>query len=165
MVAPGALRSYVALLHDIDNYPRTMYSTVLARLVEDSGNGERIVYVASQHTGIKSRDYYARMRFEQDGNSSHTLRWQLAHGYPEDPNRVRLQALQVMTRVVADAAANQVELTIEGHVEPGGLVPAMIANRAITDTPWQTLHNVRKLVRLPQYQNAHADLMESCALD
>jgi len=151
MVAPGPATPYLALLHDIDNYTETLHATVAARLIQDKGD-EKIIYIANQHPGVKSRDYYAHMRFTHDPqDGSYTVDWRLASGYPEDPKRVRLQALQSVTRLVP-RADKQLDVSMEGHFEPGGIVPALIANRVIMDTPWNTLKNVRKHAQSKRYR-------------
>lgn len=159
MTVTGPVTPYLALLQDIGNYTQILHATVDARLVQDHGN-EKIVYIANQHPGVKSRDYYARMRFThnpQDG--SYTLDWRLAPGFPEDPKRVRLRALHSITHLVP-RAGNQMEFSMEGHVEPGGVVPALLANRVIMDTPWNTLKSVRKHAQSEKYQKAPASAVK-----
>lgn len=41
-------------------------------------------------------------------------------------------------------------LTLEGHVDPGGIVPAWLYNMVITDTPLNLMREVKKRVELPR---------------
>jgi hypothetical protein len=46
-----------------------------------------------------------------------------------------------------------VEVTYELVLDPGGYIPAWIANIVLKDTPYFTLERLRRVVERPEYQN------------
>lgn len=46
-----------------------------------------------------------------------------------------------------------IEVIYENHAEPGGNIPAWLANSSTVDIPFNSLKNLRKRLQLPEYQN------------
>ncbi len=144
MVVKGDIELYKALFLDIDYYPKVFHTTVKTEIVEHIGPQEQIVYVVNKSFGAKARDYYARCNWEQDQRTGgYTFSWVIEPQYPEIQGYVRVPTLQVVNRLRPVINTNEIEVSHEAHVEPGGKVPAMLVNRLLTEVPWQTLYNIR----------------------
>lgn len=55
---------------------------------------------------------------------------------------------------------NQVEMTYELILDPGGYIPAWIANILLRDAPYFTLERLRRIIRKPEYQNQYYDYLD-----
>ncbi|MCK0153222.1 START domain-containing protein [Alcanivorax sp. S6407] len=54
---------------------------------------------------------------------------------------------------------DQVEMTYEVILDPGGYIPAWIANILLRDAPYFTLERLRRVIRKPEYQNQYFDYL------
>ena len=55
---------------------------------------------------------------------------------------------------------HQVEMTYELILDPGGYIPAWIANILLRDAPYFTLERLRRIVYKPEYQNHYYDYLD-----
>tara|TARA_B100000676_G_C17901763_1_gene744976 strand:+ start:321 stop:1031 length:711 start_codon:yes stop_codon:yes gene_type:complete len=55
---------------------------------------------------------------------------------------------------------NEVEMTYELILDPGGYIPAWIANILLRDAPYFTLERLRRIVSKPEYQNHYYDYLD-----
>ena len=54
----------------------------------------------------------------------------------------------------------KVEMTYELILDPGGYIPAWIANILLRDAPYFTLERLRRIVSKPEYQNHYYDYLD-----
>ena len=54
----------------------------------------------------------------------------------------------------------RVEMTYELILDPGGYIPAWIANILLRDAPYFTLERLRRIVSKPEYQNHYYDYLD-----
>ncbi len=55
---------------------------------------------------------------------------------------------------------DQVEMTYEVILDPGGYIPAWIANILLRDAPYFTLERLRRIIRKPEYQGHYYDYLD-----
>ncbi len=55
---------------------------------------------------------------------------------------------------------HEVEMTYELILDPGGYIPAWIANILLRDAPYFTLERLRRIVNKPEYQNHYYDYID-----
>ncbi|MBE0648487.1 MAG: hypothetical protein IH596_11965 [Bacteroidales bacterium] len=68
---------------------------------------------------------------------------------PEEPDIIRIK--NYWQRWTIEPLPNGMKrLTLEGFVDPGGIVPAWLYNMVITDTPLNLMREVKKRVELPR---------------
>ncbi len=70
--------------------------------------------------------------------------------FPEMWGRFKFQRL----------ADNETEVTYELVLDPGGYIPAWLANLLLRDAPYFTLERLRRIIRNPEYQNQFYDYLE-----
>jgi len=68
---------------------------------------------------------------------------------PEDPNIIRIKNYW-QRWTIEPLPDGMKRLTLEGLVDPGGIVPAWLYNMVITDTPLNLMREVKKRVELPR---------------
>lgn len=68
---------------------------------------------------------------------------------PEEPDIVRIKNYW-QRWTIEPISGGMKRLTLEGLVDPGGIVPAWLYNMVITDTPLNLMREVKKRVELPR---------------
>lgn len=92
------------------------------------------------------RDAVVRAKVEQDPSTltvSVTITSVDPGLVPAKPDRVRMQNLNTLF-TIKPIAPTETEVTLEGSGNPGGSVPAVIANQFVLDIPKYSLINLRK---------------------
>ena len=62
---------------------------------------------------------------------------------PEEKGFVRVKEVKGFWKFVPKGA-DQIEVTYQVHTEPGGSVPAMVANKFVVDAPFNTLKALKE---------------------
>lgn len=93
---------------------------------------------------VKARDSVMQVstRMERDGSLVHHLQ-AAPQRLPRDPGYQRVSAAQGYWRMTPEGEG-WVRVTYELHAEPGGQVPAWLANSFVVDAPFNTLLRLRK---------------------
>lgn len=68
---------------------------------------------------------------------------------PEKPDVIRIKNYW-QRWIIEPLPDGMKRLTLEGYVDPGGIVPAWLYNMVITDTPLNLMREVKKRVELPR---------------
>ena len=67
---------------------------------------------------------------------------------PEEPDLIRIKNYW-QRWTIQPLDHGMIRLTLEGFVDPGGIVPPWLYNMVITDTPLNLMREVKKLVEIP----------------
>jgi len=141
----GTLDQYETILRDITHFTDWMDSLRLAEVKEQLEKNKRIVYtVYDAPWPLGTRDAVIHSSIEKLENKiTHTV--SLIPGYmPESDEYVRMPHLEsTLSFMMTDS--KEIEVTYEGHINPGGQVPAWAANSVVEDSPYQTLLNLQKM--------------------
>ncbi|MBD2704252.1 hypothetical protein IC229_26650 [Spirosoma sp. BT702] len=150
----GTLSSLVAMLSDIENYPKLMYKTKTSRLLRRVSETEIYYYIETALPWpVENRDMNVRLTFSQDP-STHVLRIQInkvADEVPPQPQTVRVVDWLAVWEV--QPQPNQ-ELKIDYHcrVNPGGSLPPWLINLTAATGPYESFKQLRKTIQASQYQ-------------
>lgn len=143
MCIEGSMAPYLSVFEDVSAYKNWMHTTIHSELVEQPAEHVKHIYMVNRNLPIIDRDYYARLVSSQDADGTITVSWELLDK-PHRPGRVRINKLDVLISL-APMADNTFKVILDGHFEPGGFVPAALANAFITDVPFRTFLKIRKL--------------------
>ena len=69
---------------------------------------------------------------------------------PEEENLVRMEGYGSWK--VSDMGEGKLEITFQMQIDPGGSIPAWMANMFAGDTPYQTLTGLREAMQEEKYQ-------------
>lgn len=156
----SSLGALTALLHDVQNAPSWIYSVTYAEKIEPiaAENQQYLAYMQiSAPWPTKDRDNLVENITTQDKSTGIvTMRMQakpnllpIKKGYVRIPQFTGFWQLKPL-------AEGMIEVTFSALSDPGGSVPNFIYNAMITDTPFNTLVNLRKMIPLAQkYTNTH----------
>lgn len=151
MKVKGDMNAYLSVFEDVASYKDWMHTTIISELVEQPKENEKHIYMVNRNFPINDRDYYAKVVINQRECGTITAKWDLLDK-PTVDGRVRVENLDVLISF-APASNNEFVVTLDGHIEPGGLVPAALANAFITDVPFHTFQNIRQLAKKEIYQS------------
>ena len=75
---------------------------------------------------------------------------------PAPSGVTRMDAFEGLWRVIS-TTPGKIKVEYQSHFEPGGSVPKSIINAALTDIPYETLLNLRKLVEAGKHKGQKID--------
>lgn len=141
----GTLKSYASGVLNIAGYKEWQNSILNIYTLENINDLELIYYSeVDAPWPVSNRDLIFHLKMDQDSiTKSLTVSLkQLPLFIPAKEGIVRIPtANSLLTVIPIDSAHLQVNYVI--HVDPGGDIPAFIANVFSTNTPWHTFNNFR----------------------
>lgn len=141
------------LMDDYDAVAGFMHMVSEIRDVKRFSHYKRDVYITTQLPWpVSDRDAPLRVSFYQEPDSYDLIMpMALNPGMPEQSGYVRMPQMQGYYRF-SPVAPGEVEVTIEVILDPGGAVPAWIANIILRDIPYFSLKRLRRVINQPRFQ-------------
>jgi START domain len=134
-----------SILNDVSNYKTWVYSTVSSKLVERKSETEMIYYSRiSAPWPVSNRDFYSDTRIWVD-SANHQMRLssRSIDNFPSADKIVRIAFLRSEWVITAPSpGALHVEYTLSW--DPGGDIPAFLANAFCTTGPLQSFTQLKK---------------------
>jgi hypothetical protein len=146
-IIKGTLQNFIFTLSDIKNIPDWGHNVESAKLLEQSGDTIQIYYsIAKAPFPYKNRDGVYQNSYKWDSTSKTLIiDIKVLDEYIEENNKyVRVRGYGYWKIKVL--SKNKLETTFSMQVDPGGSVPAWIANMFVDDTPYYTLKNIKKII-------------------
>jgi hypothetical protein len=156
------LSSLVAVLDDTSSYPRWMHKCIEARLLKQVSLYNRLSYtVTDAPWPVSDRDLVAYSEITQDAKTGAVIiRISARPDYlPANKKRVRVPRMKGSWTFVP-AGQGTIKVVYRMHSDPGGSLPAGLANMAVVDLPFRTLTELRKIVKEGKYANARYELVK-----
>jgi len=134
----------IALIHDVDAFPEWLADTEEAQLIERTDAWQRHHVVSDTPWPLDPRDmvYEVRVLDEPDADPVRVAVIGLPDAEPRAEGAVRLDRARGGWRLRRGDGRTEVEF--EMHVEPGGPVPAWLANMGLVDNPFDTFTALRE---------------------
>ena len=150
----GTLKSYASGVLNINRYKEWQNSILNINILERVNELELIYYSeVDAPWPVSNRDLIFHLTMHQDSISkvlSVSLK-QLPDYIPEKNGIIRVPAANSLL-TVTPIDSEQLQINYVIHVDPGGAIPAMIANLFASNTPWQTYYNFRKKLELGEFE-------------
>ncbi|GAB3993930.1 START domain-containing protein [Spirosoma daeguense] len=150
----GTLSALVAMLSDVENYPKLMYKTKTSRLLRRISETEMYYYIETELPWpVENRDMNVHLLFTQDPDTR-ALRVQInktADEVPPQPHIVRV-ADWLAVWEVQPQPNQQLQIDYHCRVNPGGSLPVWLVNLTATTGPYESFKLLRKTIRNSQYQ-------------
>ena len=141
----ATLPTLLFYIEDAAGFDRWIPDTLEARLLERPSPREQIYYI---RTGmpwpVKPRDMIYRLTEPgaRDGAAAVTVTIEgLPEYLPPQPEAVRMTSVRGRWNFVEQAGHTRIDLLM--HFEPGGSIPAWLANRRVIATPSKMLANLK----------------------
>ena len=146
---PATLSQYAAMVLDVEQYHKWQYKAVDPRLVGQANNTELYYYSQVQTPWPTSnRDMIWHMNMRQNPQTKVIVSKLVAKAeyIPKVDGIVRIpEANATLTITPIDKTNVRVHYIID--VDPGGAVPAWIANMFAAQAPWHTFNNLRERIK------------------
>ena len=150
----ATLASGLALLDDTSVCAQWLYRCLSSKTLARKGGMERIIYqITDLPFPAANRDAIFRARVHQLPDGDIRVDLVSEPDYMEQTDNVRIRKARgyyLLHRI--DATRSR--LTWTQLVDPAGRLPAFMVNSLLTDIPWRSLGNFRKLVKRRKYQQA-----------
>ena len=137
----------LSIIQDVSTYPAWMHNTYDAKLLRKSGNEFVTYFVNDAPWPVSDRDMVTK--FVVSRPNAQTMRLDMTAApreIPEVGGMVRIPFLQGFW-LFEDLGNGTCRVTQQVVSDPGGSIPAWLANSAIIDTPFQILSKLRKFVQ------------------
>ena len=147
--------SVLHLLYDLDAATEWVWKTsemrILKELSEDEG---RIVYqLVNAPWPLSDREIISQSQGYKDPKTGEVFIKMTAKPdfLPENDNYVRVRQLEGAWNIMP-LSDDKCRVVFRLHLEPGGEIPSWLANIAVIDTPYNTMANMREMVKREKYK-------------
>lgn len=152
----SSLSGMVALLTQVDRYPKWGYKVVEAKELARQSETDQIYYSKLDFPWpMEDRDIVMHNTLVQDPVTRRiTSVSEAAPDYiPEKEEVVRIRTAKTVWNIVPGAGG---WLYVEYYInsDPGGNIPDWLVNMALDVGPREVIGNIRSFVALPEYQSA-----------
>ncbi len=152
----------LSLIDSVSEYPKWMKNCITSeRLKRTSKSSGYTYYAIKTPWPVTDRDACTYYKVAQDSATKVvTVTVKGMKDYiPEKPSRVRIPSLDASWKLIP-AAKGVTKIVYQVHCETGGMVPAIIVNAFITDTPYCNLLSLRRIVESPLYPKIVIDYVK-----
>lgn len=149
------LHAMSGVLNDTPNMPRWMHFISKAKELRRTDYLNReYQFLTTLPWPLADREAIVRLLVRQDPASKGvTVHVQNAPNLlPPNPEYIRFPQMTGQFSFIPTGKEKEVEVTYELVLDPGGYIPAWIANIVLKDTPYFTLERLRRVVERPEYQ-------------
>lgn len=135
----------VATLKDVSSFQKWMPDVVTAEMLRSSDT-EQYQYIENAAPWpVANRDGVYRVTWTR-GAIARTLHIEAVPDYlPAKPGKIRITKTAGSWMILPKGTG--AELIYQMHADPGGSIPVWLANRAVVDTPFNTLKNLRRYLQ------------------
>ena len=157
-----SLSSFVALFHDLDSYPKWVYSFGEAKVLHHISETEMIYYLRSDFPWpLSDRDFVVRNKIWQDSKNLAFHSHSVIHNefYDEIEDCVRVTEFEA-TWVITPQAKGEFHLEYLFNTDPSGNIPAWLVNSFLDVGPLHTVENLEKMANTEQYKNVRFSFIQ-----
>lgn len=142
----GSVRELAAFMLSSEAYPHWVPYGKSARALERAPAGALVHFTLAGNWPFLARDAIALITVTPLGDQGIQIRFQSEPWrMPKQKGVVRIEVYSGLCQLQA-AGAHLSSLHCESHLEPGGHMPAWLANRIAVDTTFDALSNLRTLL-------------------
>lgn len=159
-IMKGKLSSFVGVLKDVESYIYLFNDMTESKIIEMTDTFHihvtetKVPWPVDDRYGVYSNSYSQRY-----DHKTVTVNVNALDGYvAERKGKVRITEAKGHW-TFHPLGDDNVEVTFEMHVDPGGNVPTWMINMFLVDTPMKDMKTLRERVALPQYQNKQFDFL------
>lgn len=163
MIVETKLSSLTALLLDSDAAPDWMHQCEKFEIIEQLNPQSAVIYfINGAPWPVSDRDAVISTVLSQDPQTFEVRIdvKAVVDRLPEDDDYVRIPRM-IGFWSFSPMASGEVKVVYQVHAEPGGSLPAWLANSVVVDTPFHTLSNMRDMLMLEKYKQAEIPFIKN----
>lgn len=156
-----SIETFVAALQDLEAMPEWAYSVSYVKVLEEKGDTLQIYYSeASAPFPFSNRDgiYQNCYRWKKDKQILRVEIKLLPDYLPVNDGMVRVKGEGFWLVTVSDDG--KLDILFQMQVDPGGNIPAWLANLFTDETPYQSLFKLREMIKKEKYQSQNFDFLK-----
>lgn len=159
-VMKASLNALVAMQRDAARIPQWMDGVKSSRIVQEADDYYITHTLVPSPWPVKDRDSVVRSDIRQQDDGSVLIEFASVEGVvPLQKNYERVQNVKGCW-CFTPLQDGKTRVEYEVMVDPGGKLPAWLVNRFALDVPYNSIKQMHKLVRDPQYQQARSWIRE-----
>ena len=150
------MSAIIALFKDIPNYTSWVYACTVAKSVEKSTDGDDYYYsITAAPWPVSDRDVVVHSTVTQDSTTwiVSSVSRNVDGKVPKKNGIERVPYLRASWTLIP-LKDGKVDITYHLRVDPGGLVPAWLANMTLTIGPYNTMVSLKQEIAKEKYRNA-----------
>jgi hypothetical protein len=149
MVIDGTVSEIADIITDVEKYPEWCYKTESTRIIKKEGNIVQYFHVTETPGFLKTRvGNFESEKILSPINNEVTI---TIHNFISDipvPEKYLLIPIMKGYWKLTPAGENKVHVMMQMFTEPGGIIPAWLANMVVVDSPYVTLKGLRERINL-----------------
>jgi len=157
------ITAIAAAILDVKNYINWMPDTEEAKMIEKFDDSHDIHYVRTAAPWpVNDRDgvYEQKATWYEDENRVVVELWALkAYDYPKENKVVRMTKGSGFWEITEKGKGN-FKLTYQYHPDPGGSIPAWLANTSVVNIPFEMTKNLKEMIAEGKYDHAELDFIK-----
>lgn len=147
MTIEATVDDLLPFILNVEDYPKWCYKTSSTKLIKKEGNRIFYYYLSETPPLVSDREGYFCSEIIKDSLTVSTFVTlkivDSEEAVPKGMVRIPFSdGLWTFTPINAGST----KVSFQMHADPGGMIPAWLANLASVESPWVTLNNLRKLV-------------------
>ncbi len=149
----GSLNEILSILDDINCYTKWVYNCIEAKQIKRESAFRGIRYTAIKAPWpVTDRDVVFEYTVSQN-RTTKVVNIKLIgiKGVVPEKGRVRMTYM-IGNYQLTPIGKNKTKVIFQSHNDPAGSVPTSIVNKMITDTPYNTLLNLKTLIKSGNYR-------------
>lgn len=156
MEIKSTLTAPLALIEDVPRATEWMHNCGKLEMLENTNPGEAVSYMITVTPWpVTDRDTVVHTVASQDQESL-AVRVDINaknNVLPEEDDYIRITTMSGFWSFTPTSDQN-IKVVYQVHGEPNGSLPSWLANSIVVDTPYNTLKNMKKLLKEDKYQTA-----------
>jgi len=131
------------LISDVERYPEWCYKTSSVTIIEKDSTKTRYFYVSKTPAFLKTRVGFFETRRTENSQTGEII-FSVKNFKSSTPLSVDMLLIPIMDGYwkLTPLPNGKVQLTMQMLTEPGGIIPAWLANLVVVDSPYTTLKNL-----------------------
>ncbi len=161
VIMDNTVEEFVSVLFDINNMKDWIYKCKHTNSIERKGDTIQIYY-AETKVPFPYKDRYGIYKNIFKWNSNNQTLWiaieTLEDYKKQNENLVRIKGKGYWQ--VKSLSTNKIEVTFMMEADPGGGIPAWMANMFVNDSPYYTLLKLKDVINKTMYKNKTYDFID-----
>lgn len=145
MVMDGTLSEIADIIADVEKFPEWSYKTTSVKIIKKEGNTIQYFYVSDTPKFLKTRVAFFESEKSIDPKTNE-ITFSLINiqgNQPISDNEILIPTMKGYWKLTP-LDDNKVRVTMQMLTEPGGIIPAWLANLVVVDSPFVTLKGLRE---------------------
>ena len=147
MKIDASVDELLPVIFDVENYPKWCYKTSAAKLIKREGNKIFYSYLSETPPLINDREAYFCSEVVADSSKASTIvTMKIVDSKQPVPKGTVRMPYASGSWIFTPLDNAKTLVVFQMHADPGGMIPAWLANLASVESPWVTLDNFRRIV-------------------